>query len=343
MPKEYQTATFSPDTMNNVDDPYEVGQHFMNGAYDQAVYMANIDPGTVKRLRVGQQTVLAASGLDSGWSDPYEYNLTDAYFTNGPLLNHIDQYGTITVVKYNLIPGLKVRFVQCNDVVVYSNGIQFGVIENLQDTPPFYPSPTVQNQLGSYIPSYKERMVAGKLMEFYNGRLYALVDNYLGKPCALVCSDSLDTPGWLESMDTRQNIVAEFDGEGTMLARVDDGLFVGTTLETFFLLGKDAVVDGGFEVQRSVAPYGVVIGTQYPVKGERTILKKPGNFQQWTSARGVCIGGNAGFFINETQDTVSFPPGQIGTAIVREQDGEVHYICSMQQPGVPYNKYQRSL
>ena len=335
MPKEYATAIFDPDGMNNVDDPYVVGQSFANGSYNQALYMANVDPAPVKRTRLGRQQVLAVAGLTSGWSNPY--NPIEGYFVNGPLLDHIDQAGTVTIIRYSMIPGLPVAFCQVNDVTVYSNGQQFGVIENLQDTPPFYPSPVIANQQGSYIPSYKERMVAGLFMEFYNGRLYTLINNYQGKPCALVCSDSLDCPGGVESMDTRQNIVAEFDGEATMLCRVDNGLFVGTTIETFFLDMADAVLDGGMQAQRSVAPYGVVPGTQQPILAEDTGIKAQGNMQIWASARGVCLGGSGGTFINLTENAYSYPPGALGAAIVREQQGLTHYVCAMQQPGVPYN------
>ena len=333
------TAIFDPAGMNNVDNPYVVGKsHDDRHVYNQALYMANIDPAPVKTTRLGCNLVLPVAGIHSGWNN--SYNPIEGYFVNGTLLNHLDAAGNITIVKYDLIPNLPLAFCQVNDVTVYSNGIQFGIIEDLQDTPPFYPSATIQNQLGETIPSYKVRMEAGLFMEFYNGRLYTLINNYKGKPCALVCSDSLGAPGWLESMDTRQNIVAEFDGEAAMLARVDDGLFVGTDIETFFLSGVDAVVGEGFTV-RSVAPYGVVAGTQRPIKGELTGFNIQGNAQIWTSERYVCIGGNGGAFIPCAKDTFSYPPGKIGTALVREQNGLTHYLCAMQQPGVPYNAYEQ--
>ena len=342
MDKEYETAIFDIDTMNNVDDPYTVGQSFVNGTYRQALRMVNLDPGSVKRLRAGTLNILAGTSYDSGWSDPYVYSPTEGYFTNGALLNRIDSSGNITVIRYDMITGLKVRFCQVNDVTVYSNGIQWGVIENGVDTAPFYPAAVISGQSGQ-IPSYKERMVAGKFIEYFNGRLYALVDNYQGKACALICSDPMTVPGHIESMDTGNNIVATFDGEGTMLGRIEgdgSGLFVGTTLETFWLSMQDAVAYEGVRSYASVAPYGVVPGTVCPIKAERTALKSTANMQMWASTRGVCVGGPGGMFVNMTQDTVSYPPGVEGTAIVREQGGEVHYICSMQQPGVAYNAYQ---
>lgn len=338
--------------MNNVDNPAEVGapasQTRGMTIFTEAVKLINIDPSKKGGgpLRVGRSLVLAVAGLDSGWSDPYVYNPTEGYFTNGPLLNRIDANGNISTIRYDMIPGLKVIFVQVNYVTVYSNGIQWGVIENGVDTAPFYPPATVLNQLGVYIPSYKERMVPGKFLEYFNGRLYALVDNYQGRACALICSDPLMVPGHIESMDTRNNIVATFDGEGTMLARIEaesgSGLFVGTTLETFWLSMQDAVAYEGVSAYASVAPYGVVPGTVQPIKAERTALKSTSNLQMWSSTRGVCVGGTGGMFINMTQDTVSYPPGQVGTAIVREQDGEVHYICSMKQPGTTYNAWQKA-
>jgi hypothetical protein len=321
-------VTYKIGGMNNVDDPAEVGRPADSRAlvFTEGVLMVNVDPGPVTTLRPGYSVALPGAH-HSGWSDPYNGTPAEAYFVTGTLLNRLNSDGTVTAVKFDLIPDIPVAFCQVNEAVAYSNGIQFGVIEDGADTAPFFPTD-----------QFKERMVAGKMMEWFNGRLYALVDNPPGVVgCALICSDSLDVPGGIESMDTRQNVVDVFEGAGAMLQRVDDGLFVGTDLETFFLGMSDAVLNGGLQTQVSVAPYGVIPGTCRPIKGE--LLGKSGNCCLWYSQRGVCLGTTGGGFINITQDKVSIPTGERGTALIWEKNGKVMYRAVMEGSGEAYNPF----
>jgi hypothetical protein len=328
--------------MNNVIDPSDIAPDPSSRelTFKEAALLVNVDPdndGCIS-MRQGFVSSLRATGLHSGWSNPYDPK--EGYFVNDTLLNRINADGTITIVRFDMIPGIPVNFCQINDVVAYSNGLQFGIIEDGLDTPSFTPTAP-----------YKARMVAGKHMEFFNGRLYALVDNYQGKPCSLVCSDALDVAGWLESMDLRENIVENFDGEGSMVARVDGGLFVSSSIETFFLEGSDAVTSqletykhNGF-VQSTVAPYPAIPGTVLPIKSDLLNVNglPPGNALLWASTRGVCVGGTGGFFKNLTESKVSYPVGTKGTAVLREYGGLIHYVFAIQGGGDAYNVYEAAL
>lgn len=332
--------TYTFKGMNNVSDPADVGApdpKRRDLLFTEGVLLSNVDMddnGGVS-LRPGRIAVSNGAGYHSGWSNP---NGTEAYYVKAGVLWRM----TATVAgnppvatpAFTLIrSGLSnnpMNFVQINDVVRYSNGTQCGVIEGGVHTTPF--TPTMQ---------FKAPMVAGKYEEFYNGRLYALVDQYDGiTGCALICSDPMDVPGGIESMDERTNIVAVYSGAAKGICRVDDGLFVSAGEETFFHGGGDPFLDDGFN-QKSVAPYAMVPGTVRHVRAE--ILGVDGLKGWaciWASTRGVCVGGNGGYFVNMTHEKVSYPAGTSGTALVREQGGVVHYLFVLQSPAASaYNAF----
>jgi hypothetical protein len=335
--------------MNNVLDPADVGAPVPRSRqliYTEAVKLRNLDinnAGGVS-VRKGRTNVLNAAGLSSGWSNPYDP--AEAYFVNGTVLNRLNADGSIAPVKFDLIPGLPVVFCQVNDVVCYSNGQQYGIIENGVDTPVTHPG-QVDTFGGVSVGNNKQRMPAGRCMDFYNGRLYMLVDSFGGVDgCALVCCDDMTSPNALESMEmapTGPNPVAVFTGKANMVARIESrqggGLFVSAGDETFWLQGTDPMVEGGMS-QLSVAPYAAIPGTAYPIKGELLgIQGLAGNCLMWASTRGVCVGAAGGYFNNVTQDRFMFPAAAAGSALVREQNGLAHFICALQGLGAVYNEF----
>jgi hypothetical protein len=330
--------------INNVDDPVNVGapnEQPDTVFYTEAVKLVNVDPSNRAgvTLRTGRISKISSALIHSGWSNPY--NPSEGYFASGSLLYHMDVNENLSIIKYDLIPGRTVDFCQVNDVIYYTNGLQSGIIEKGIDTTLFIPS----------LP-FKQHMVAGYFPTFYNGRLYVMVDGYqMNDNTSLICSDSLDTPGGIESMDERFNIVANFEGKATMVFRVDNGLWIGTDREIFFLFGDDALFEehsnwsgnsyrGGYKSQKSIAPYGVVSGTVRPIEGELTSIENlKGNCGIFMSNRGICICGPDGYFTNLTQFTAALESGTKGTAIVREDKGVVHYICCVQNPQDAYNPW----
>lgn len=317
------TVSYQFSGMNNTADPLNVGAPLPNSRqliFTEMSKMVNADPDNFGgcQLRPGQVSVSAVA-THSGWTNPYIPR--EMFCVQGTALKRLWPDGSLTAIRSGLTAGLRMVFCQVNDVVAYSNGIERGVIEQGQHTSPFIPTDP-----------FKFPMVAGQFLEWYNGRLYALKDN------VLYCSDSLDVPGGIESMDERQNVVAVFDGPGKMLQRVENGLFVSAGDETFFFQGSDPWIDGGFE-QRSIAPYAAIPYTSVPVKADLLgIDGLQGWACMWTSERYVCIGGNSGFFLK--QEKFAFKPGRQGAAVLREQNGTVHYLATIQDAtGETYNTF----
>ena len=339
--------------MNNVLDPSNVGvpdPKRRDLYFTEVLDLVNVDPSNSDSLslRPGRIAIHAGAGCHSGWSNPLDP--FEAYFVqtgnlwritaDTPPMVNSDVPPIITpilsLVRRGLLD-LPMHFVQVNDVVRYSNGVQCGVIEGGVDTPPFQPTD-----------QFKAPMVAGKFEEFYNGRLYALVDNYGGTPgCALICSDALDTPGGVESMDTRYNVVAVYDGPANGICRVDEGLYVSAGAETFYHDGDDAVAGltptykgEGFR-QKSVAPYAMIPGTVRHIESELVGVDGVSGWACiWASTRGICLGANGGHFTNLTLGKISYPPAVLGAAMVREQFGIAHFVVALQAPaGQAYNSF----
>lgn len=346
--------TYTLRSMNNLLDPTNVGApdpKRRDLVFTEVLQLLNVDPSNSNSasLRPGRIAVAAGAGIHSGWSNPFGVP-AEAYYVQAGNLWRLTAAATqplvsdkppavtpaVSLIRTGLAD-LPMSFVQVNDVVRYSNGVECGVIEGGKDSDPFRPSDP-----------FKAPMVAGVFEEFYNGRLYALIANPAADDGAvLICSDPLDVPGGIESMDTRHNVVAVYDGAPRGICRVDDGLYVSAGNETFYHDGDDAVTgltptykSEGFR-QKSVAPYGMIPGTIRPIKAEMLGLDGiKGWCCIWASDRGVCVGGSGGVFFNLTKDQVSYPTGARGTAIVREMLGITHYVFTIQAAApVGYNQF----
>jgi hypothetical protein len=165
------------------------------------------------------------------------------------------------------------------------------------------------------------------LLEFYNGRVYALVNT--GNKCTLYCSDPWD----IGTMDERHCEVATFDAVGKILGRTDDGLVVGTDRQVIYLQGEDQL-EGGF-TQKVVALYGALKNTLCRLNGDKMeILKMQGRVSIFTTPQGICAVGNGGSFVNLSQENFSFPYSETSCAYIREREGQVFYVVSFINPDI---------
>jgi hypothetical protein len=161
--------------------------------------------------------------------------------------------------------------------------------------------------------------------EFMGSRQYWAVRNIV------YCSKALD-----DTTDERFNLVIALDDPITMIRKVDGGLFIGSTKELHYLNGTD-IQSGGFDDVWSL-PYGVVMGTGCHIKGElMPKLKMSGNCCIFASHRGVIVGGPGGGIVNLSQDKISYEYGYYGRAIVREENGLVHYVFDPDSGTPAYN------
>lgn len=313
-------VSFRPIGANNVDPPEAVGRPDPNSRsliYVEGTGLVNVDPYEQGGCRRRRGAVLDVPGIGphSGWS-----NGREAYFVEGSALKRFwpGAGSEIVTLLSNDDPA---AFSQVNDIIVMSNGVDFIVIEGGAVATPFVP-----------VDPFKVRMSPGRLLEFYNGRLYAALGN------VLYCSDSLDTQGGIEQMDERQNVVAVFSSEITLLKRVDGGLFVSDESETFFLQGADPVIDQGFS-QRTIFLYPAVAGTAAPISPGQLGSEAQGDAAIWVSEKGVCVGLPGGSAVNLSDGTFSPPQGRRGGAVVREENGQVHYLCVMRDPTPAHNTH----
>lgn len=266
-------------------------------------------------MRKGYTVSSAGSGVHSFWSNPLAPK--EAYFVEGNILKMRSLAGQVSIVRTGLTVGLRMFYSQINDVVAYSNGTERGVIEQGMSVVPFIPSDP-----------FKLPFPAGRCLEWHNGRLYTFIAE--NGAYALVCSDSLDTPGGIESMDDRQCIVAQFDGPGTMIQHVEQpggfGLFVSAGSSTFYFPGSDPVASEDM-AQYQVDQFPAVLGSNTPVPVKLVGNGGAGFGAFWVAGDRVCYGAPSGEVV--ALDKLAVPYATEGTGIIRQENGTAHYLFTL--------------
>ena len=309
--------TFKFIGMNNVDDPANVGapesdKYGRSTTYTEAVSITNMDPdnsGGVK-TRKGQTATTVAVPSHSGWNCVH-----GAFLVSGGFLNLFD--GASLTPLWPVDQSLQMHYAVVNNLVVATNTQEYIIIEN--GAAAAVPAPTTE---------FKQAVPAGKYPFFYNGRVYLVVDN------TLVFTDTNSA----EVCDTRLMRIPVTQDLITGAVPVDDGVFIGTETEIFFLAGNDPTT--GMEL-RQVADVGMIPGTAVPAMGDKVAsAKMRGSVMLCTTPEGICIGGNGGEFVNVSARTFAPPAASNGAAILREQAGLVYYMVALSQ-GNPFNTYQQ--
>lgn len=179
---------------------------------------------------------------------------------------------------------------------------------------------------------FRSSLSGGDIVEYYNGRLYR-AGIFEGK-YSVLCSPPLE----YDMVDTRSNIAHLSGNPITMVGAVDDGLYVGTTAEVLFLPGNDPFV-GGFGL-RQVLDYGAIKGTRVRSTGKKIkVAGMSGSVIVFTTPHGVCVAGSSGQVVNLSQDKVSFAYDAAGSAMLREGNGLLHYVCQMNPVNPALNSF----
>jgi hypothetical protein len=295
--------------MNNILDPVDIA--IETGKVVDGVNV-DFDNGNSTNTRQGY-TVAYSGSYHSGWSNDNE---TTAYMISGGWIYEFDGEGAPYAIV-QLSNNNRCEFCQVNDVVVYSNGVDFGVIGG------------IFNQRRTYSTDFKSATLGGRCLEFYNGRLYFARGN------SLYCTDVFD----VEHVDVRFTRVATFQNTITMCKHVEDGLWIGTEEYVYFLKGDD-IQEGGFE-QIIVAKAGVVYGTACKINAEYIPEAQNTNIVIiFLTTKGICSGGNAGKYVNHSFNEVSFDVSTSGIATIRKSAGIHQYIVIVDtDSGIDYNLY----
>lgn len=161
-------------------------------------------------------------------------------------------------------------------------------------------------------PRFLQGALPGHLVAYYRGALFVAVGNLLFR----------SEPHAYELFDIRKYL--PFDSRITLIAPMEDGIFLGTEKRVVFLAGRTL---DEFEVVQKT-PYGAIPGTlDYApaslVKQAQNQGENPVAF--WLSPQGVCLGLNQGVVLNLTQQ-YSFNAGAAGAGLFR-RGARAHYLA----------------
>lgn len=229
----------------------------------------------------------------------------------------------------------KVSYTEVSGTIYFSNGTASGKIVDGQVqpwgelvSPGRWISPVM-------VSSETLGKIAGKLygapplateIEAFNGRIYCAVENVLWFTELFL----------YDQVDKTKNFI-QFEHKITMLAAVDDGLYVGTEGGLFFLSGTAA---RGLK-QTKITTEQVVRGSCVRVQADqihpnasRAAIPKQ-KALAFLAADGVHAAFNGGEVHDLTRGRVLLPEGKYAAGLLREQDGMSHYIATLDTGGTP--------
>lgn len=306
---EVTGVTFSFIGMNNVTDPA-----YLDLTKGECELLVNVDPnnrgGFVTRKGYTQVNALSTH---SGWS-----NGVDAYYVSEAILYHFDGITSTAVTTLN--SDSRLVFEQVNDVVAFWSVTDKGILRGKALVPQEAPSGEFK------IPS-----PYGHMITYFNGRLY------IANGPDVYCTDAFDPS--LNKCDERRYLIFSLDSAITLLAFVDDGIYVGSSKEIAFLNGTDPY-GSGFQVKR-ISNYGAIPYTAVKTTGSYVPASQlNGSVVIFTSEHGICVGGNGGNLINLSINTFSFPKASQGCSLLREANGLYHYLTNLDLLN-PFNSYTK--
>jgi len=168
----------------------------------------------------------------------------------------------------------------------------------------------LQSPLGT---QFLQNALPGHLINYYRGRLYVAAGNLLFPSEAYA----------YELFDVRKYL--PFDSRITLIAPVEDGVFIGSEKQTVFLAGRGPE---DFELIHK-APYGAIPGALAYAPG--SLVKQAQNQGEspvafWLSPQGVCLGLNGGALQNLTPQ-YSFSAPAAGAGLFRRGVHSQYLAC----------------
>jgi hypothetical protein len=303
------TITLKFGGVNNRLDPAVLGriENPRDPVLTELVEAVNVDLGDRMEAVVRPGYLRKVSGAPhSGWATA---DGSRAYCVEAGVLKQF--LGTSVTTLLPLSTNDPCVFEEVNNVIVFTNGTDIGLV----DAAGAYLFTTPSGQ-------FKRPMPAGQALAFYGGCLWVARQNVLTR------SDPYD----IEQADERLADIP-LSGIVTLLAAVDDGLWVGYGGVTAFLKGGDAAY-------AEIVPYNAIIGTACRGKAEWFGAEGfAGNVVVWRSSRGVCLGGAGGRFANLSEEQVAMSTGDAGAATLRHFQGRVHYVSAVRGAAAAHNAF----
>jgi hypothetical protein len=257
----------------------------------------DIDNQFVLSTRPGSDLKLAGTDVHSIWASG-----DVCLFVDGDTLYQMNLSYAKTSLLSGLTAGHPMSYAPWNDKVYLTNDHYIGYHKNNSMTPLADPGVT-----------YKLPLPAGQRIAYYKARLY------VAKSKVLYISDAL-----CDHYDIRTGFRV-FENDITMLIAVDKGLYISDG-KTWWVPGAEPEEFQKIKVSDTDAiPY-----TDSLVSGILVGEGIDGNVALWTSTEGVCLGDNSGTVKNLTRARYAMSSHGAGGAAVREDNGQVHYITTLQ-------------
>ena len=288
--------------INNVDDSFQllpqidVSRRFMRA---DMLILQNVDISNQYSISVreGNTLELPGTGIHSLWAEG-----DVCFFVSANSLYRLSTAYTSELLYSGLIVNTRMTYVKVNSRVYMTDNFFIG-----------YYSSSAIFALPSPVQKYKLPLPAGKFIRYYRGCLY------VARGKVLYISDAL-----CDHYDIRTGYRV-FSGDITLLEAVDNGLYVSDG-STWFITGKGA---DEFERQKvadeDAIPYTATVITGEDV-GEEGISE---TVVFWVSTAGICVGMNGGKIKFITSGKYSIPSGNQGCSMVRKQNGQVHYVVTL--------------
>ena len=117
-----------------------------------------------------------------------------------------------------------------------------------------------------------------------------------------------------------------FSSPVTLVAPVDDGVYLGTESEVIFLAGNEVTE----LVYRPILDYGAIHGTLAYGQADDVTKGTQGRVAIFMTTQGICAGYNGGKLENLTQERFSYPVTKRGAGVVRNYGGSVQYLAVLE-------------
>jgi len=245
-------------------------------------------------IAVDNNTVLA---LDSSG----DVHQLDAAFASINTYSALNSYG----------PHLKLRINRILDKIIFSNGIAVGICNAVTAEELTFDTSDFGDRTFDYsVP------IAFNDVETFAGRNYYAVRNYVYYSTVF---------GYYKLRLGKDYF--RFPDTVTMIAKVENGLFIGTLEATYFLSNRDPKKADLI----TAADVGVIEGTKTYVAGS---IVGDGDSTEilpiWATPTGFCVGLSSGKVNRVTQKYVTLPQGSLGSAMFRNENGQNHIVSVIQ-------------
>lgn len=273
---------------DNTSDLASVSVQRKAGIFFYKLDNVDIDDNMKPHRRDGYgDAVYSGSSIRSLWA-----NDKIRLFADGTNLKCLDVYDA----SFNLVSDISLTdtfsYVEYGDLIFFASQTIIGYIN--ASTATSYPFPDPGQ-------TFKDKMVGGQILEFYNGRLYAANGSNLFFSDATVPT----------RMDTRKNAIA-FPSRITMVKAVDDGIYVSDSNHVYFESGSDPI-SNFMQITRLDVPAIEGMSVTAPVRGK--VTKKT---VYWMTKKGPYAGYNEGI-VKPMQGGLFNIEGLVsGTAVIRD-------------------------